>query len=162
VLSFQLALQHQFPQTDVNSLTPEEFKQLITNHLQNSILINASNGPTLTMDSISIALGHEVLIMGKLNAAVPFSSIYSISNQFFASLKDHFSILSFQQDGKEMLKTVLSMENEFTAQVNGVEDPALLKPLNKGYGKITFYVVLIILVVALLYMLLSASASQKK
>ena len=143
LLSFQLALQHQFPKTDVNALTPDEFKQLITTHLQNSIKINSDNGSKLTIDSISIALGHEVLIMGKLNAAVTFSSIQSISNQVFTSLNDHFSILSIDQDGKEMMKTVLNKENEYTAQINGIKVPALVKTADKGYGQIAPYAVLI-------------------
>lgn len=159
LLSFQLALQHQFPKTDVNAFTPGKFKQLITTHLQNSILINASNGRKLTMDSISIALGHEVLIMGKLNAVVPFSSI---SNQVFASLNDHFIILSIEQDGEEMMKTVLSKENDFTAQINGIKDHVLVKPSDKGSGQIALYAFLIVMIVVLFYILLSDVASKKK
>ncbi len=154
LLSFQLALQHQFPKTDVNALSNDEFKQLITTHVRNSIVINEGNGHQLTMDSISIALGHEVLIMGKLNAAVSFSSILSISNQVFASLHDHFSILSIEEDGKEMLKTVLNKENEFTAQVNEVIGKETVKTAEKGYGQIVLYAFFIIIVVALFYILL--------
>ncbi len=162
LLSFQLALQHQFPKTDVNALTPDEFKQLITTHVRNSIVINEGNGHQLTMDSISIALGHEVLIMGKLNAAFPFSSIHSISNQVFASLHDHFSILSIEMDGKEMMKTVLNKENEFSAQINVVNSLEAVNTDNKGYGQLALYTFLILLVIALLYILLPGIAPKKK
>jgi hypothetical protein len=161
LLSFQLALQHQFPKTDVNALTPDEFKQLITTHVRNSIVINEGNGHQLTMDSISIALGHEVLIMGKLNAAVSFSSILSISNQVFASLHDHFSILSIEEDGKEMLKTVLNKENEFTAQVNEVIPKEAVKPAEKGNGQIVLYAFFVIIFVSLFYILLSGPTPKK-
>ena len=159
LLSFQLALQHQFPKTDVNALTPVKFKQLITTHLQNNILINAGNVHNLTMDSISIAMGHEVLIMGKLYGVDQFSSI---SNHVFASLNDHFIILSIDQDGKEIMKTVLSKENEFTAQINGISDHALVKPANKGSGQIALYAFLIVMIIVLIYILISGLASKKK
>lgn len=155
LLSFQLALQHQFPKTDFNYLTQDEFKQLITTHVRNSIVINASNDLKLIMDSISIALGHEVLVMGKLNAAEPFSSIHSISSQIFASLNDHFSILSIEEDDKEMMKTVLNKENEFTAQINGINVPALVKSAEVGYGKISLYSFFVILIVAFFFILRS-------
>ena len=159
LLTFQLALQHQFPKKDVNALAQDEFRQLITTHLQHSIVINAGNGRKLTMDSISIALGHEVLIMGKLNSSVPF---FSISNQVFASLNDHFSILSIEEDGKEIMKTVLSKENEFTAQVNEVVPKEAVKPTEKGYGQIILYSFLIVMVFVLFYILLSGAPSKKK
>jgi ABC-type branched-subunit amino acid transport system permease subunit len=151
-LSFQLALQHQFPKTNVNALTPEEFKELITTHLQKSIMIIANDASELTIDSISIALGHEVLVMGKLNSTVLF---YSISSQVFASMNDHFIILSIVQDGKEMMKTVLNNENEFTAQVNGINVPALVKSAEVGYRKISLYAFFVILMVAFFFILRS-------
>jgi hypothetical protein len=83
-------------------------------------LIREIDGSTLSVDSITIALGHEVLIMGKLDATASFYSIQSISNHFFSTLNDHFSILSIELDGKEMMKTILNKENKFTAQVNEV------------------------------------------
>jgi hypothetical protein len=162
LLSFQLVLEHQFPKTNVNGLTPEVFKHLLKTHLHNSILISKIDGSTLSMDSITIALGHEVLIMGKLDAAVAFSSIQSISNHFFSSLNDHFSILSIEVDGKEMMKTILNKENAFTAQVNGAKVPELAKAVEKGNGQIGLYAFLILLVVALFYILLSGSTSKKK
>ena len=161
-MSFQLALEHQFPKTNVNGLTPEEFKQLITTHLQNSIVVNTDNDRKLIKESISIALGHEILIMGKLNAVVPFSSIQSISNHFFSSLNDHFSILSIEVDGNEMMKTVLNNENNFTAQINGVKVAELAKPGENGYGQIAVYAFLIIVVIALFYILLLGPTPQKK
>lgn len=162
LMSFQLALEHQFPKTNVNGLTPEEFKQLITTHLQNNIVVNTDNDRKLIMESISIALGHEVLIMVKLNAAVPFSSIQSISNHFFFTLNDHFSILSIVVDGNEMMKTVLNNENNFKAQINGVKVAELAKPGENGYGQIALYAFLIIVVIALFYILLLGPTPQKK
>jgi hypothetical protein len=155
LLSFQLALEHQFPKTNVNGLTPEEFKHLLKNHLQNSIVVNTDNGRSISMDSITIALGHEVLIIGKLDSTVAFSSIQSISNHFFSTLNDHFSILSIEVDGKEMMKTVLNKENKFTAQINGVKVTELAKPVENRYGQIAVYAFLIIVVIALFYILLS-------
>ena len=162
LLSFQLALEHQFPKTNVNGLTPEEFKHLLKNHLQNSIVVNTDNGRSISMDSITVALGHEVLIIGKLDSTVAFSSIQSISNHFFSTLNDHFSILSIEVDGKEMMKTVLNKENKFTAQINGVKVTELVKPAENGYGQIALYAFLIIVVIALFYILLLGSTSQKK
>ena len=155
LLSFQLALEHQFPKTNVNGLTPEEFKHLLKDHLQNSIVVNSDNGRSISMDSITIALGHEVLIIGKLDSTVAFSSIQSISNHFFSTLNDHFSILSIEVDGKEMMKTVLNKENKFTAQINGVKVTELAKPVENRYGQIALYAFLIIVVIALFYILLS-------
>ena len=155
LLSFQLALEHQFPKTNVNGLTPEEFKHLLKNHLQNSIVVNADNGRSISMDSITVALGHEVLIIGKLDSTVAFSSIQSISNHFFSTLNDHFSILSIEVDGKEMMKTVLNKENKFTAQINGFKVAELAKPAENRYGQIAVYAFLIIVVIALFYILLS-------
>ena len=162
LLSFQLALEHQFPKTNVNGLTPEEFKHLLKNHLQNSIVVNTDNGRSISMDSITVALGHEVLIIGKLDSTVAFSSIQSISNHFFSTLNDHFSILSIEVDGKEMMKTLLNKENKFTAQINGVKVTELVKPAENGYGQIALYAFLIIVVIALFYILLLGSTSQKK
>ena len=162
LLSFQLALEHQFPKTNINGLTPEEFKHLLKNHLQNSIVVNTDNGRSISMDSITIALGHEVLIIGKLDSTVAFSSIQSISNHFFSTLNDHFSILSIEVDGKEMMKTVLNKENKFTAQINGVKVTELVKPAENRYGQIALYAFLIIVVIALFYILLLGSTSQKK
>jgi hypothetical protein len=155
LLSFQLVLEHQFPKTNVNGLTPEEFKHLLKTHLQNSILICEIDGSRLSMDSIAIAIGHEVLIMGKLNATVSFSSIQSISNHFFSTLNDHFSILSIEMDGKEMMKAVLNKENEFTAQVNEVILKEAVKTEDKGYGQIMLYAFFIFLMVVFFYLLLS-------
>ena len=162
LLSFQLALEHQFPKTNVNGLTPEEFKHLLKNHLQNSIVVNTDNGRSISMDSITVALGHEVLIIGKLDSTVAFSSIQSISNHFFSTLNDHFSILSIEVDGKEMMKTLLNKENKFTAQINGVKVTELVKPAENRYGQIALYAFLIIVVIALFYILLLGSTSQKK
>ncbi len=162
LLSFQLALEHQFPKTNVNGLTPEEFKHLLKNHLQNSIVINTDNGRRISMDSITIALGHEVLIIGKLDSTVAFSSIQSISNHFFSSLNDHFSILSIEVDGKEMMKTVLNKENKFTAQLNEVIPKEAVKPAENGYGQIAVYAFLIIVVIALFYILLLGTTPQMK
>jgi len=162
LLSFQLALEHQFPKTNVNGLTPEEFKHLLKNHLQNSIVINTDNGRRISMDSITIALGHEVLIIGKLDSTVAFSSIQSISNHFFSTLNDHFIILSIEVDGKEMMKTVLNNENKFTAQLNEVIPKEAVKPAENGYGQIAVYAFLIIVVIALFYILLLGATPQKK
>lgn len=162
LLSFQLALEHQFPKTNVNGLTPEEFKHLLKNHLQNSIVINTDNGRRISMDSIAIALGHEVLIIGKLDATASFSSIQSISNHFFSTLNDHFSILSIEVDGKEMMKTVLNKENKFTAQINGAKVAELAKPAENRYGQIALYAFLIIVVIALIYILLLGPTPKKK
>ena len=162
LLSFQLALEHQFPKTNINGLTPEEFKHLLKNHLQNSIVVNTDNGRSISMDSITIALGHEVLIIGKLDSTVAFSSIQSISNHFFSTLNDHFSILSIEVDGKEMMKTVLNKENKFTAQINGVKVTELVKPAENRYGQIALYAFLIIVVIALFYILLLGPTPQKK
>lgn len=162
LLSFQLALEHQFPKTNVNGLTPEEFKHLLKNHLQNSIVVNADNGRSISMDSITIALGHEVLIIGKLDSTVAFSSIHTISNHFFSTLNDHFSILSIEVDGKEMIKTILNKENKFTAQINGVKVAELVKPAENRYGQIALYAFLIIVVIALFYILLLGPTPQKK
>jgi len=162
LLSFQLALEHQFPKTNVNGLTPEEFKHLLKNHLQNSIVINTDNGRRISMDSITIALGHEVLIIGKLDSTVAFSSIQSISNHFFSTLNDHFIILSIEVDGKEMMKTVLNNENKFTAQLNEVIPKEAVKSDEKGYGQIAVYAFLIIVVIALFYILLLGTTPQMK
>lgn len=162
LLSFQLALEHQFPKTNVNGLTPEEFKHLLKNHLQNSIVINTDNGRRVSMDSIAIALGHEVLIMSKLDATASFSSIQSISNHFFSTLNDHFSILSIEVDGKEMMKTVLNKENKFTAQINGAKVAELAKPAENRYGQIALYAFLILLVIALFYIRLLTPIPKKK
>lgn len=155
LLSFQLELEHQFPKTNVNGLTPEEFKHLLKNHLQNSIVINTDNGRRISMDSITIALGHEVLIIAKLDSTVAFSSIQSISNHFFSTLNDHFSILSIELYEKEMMKTVLNKENKFTAQVNEVIPKEALKPAENGYGQIVLYGFFIFLMVVFFYLLLS-------
>ena len=162
LLSFQLALEHQFPKINVSGLTPEEFKHLLKNHLQNSIVINTDNGRRISMDSIAIALGHEVLIIGKLDATASFSSIQSISNHFFSTLNDHFSILSIEVDGKEMMKTVLNKENKFTAQINGAKVAELAKPAENRYGQIALYAFLIIVVIALIYILLLGPTPKKK
>lgn len=162
LLSFQLALEHQFPKTNVNGLTPEEFKQLLKNHLQNSIVIATDYGRSISMDLITIALGHEVLIIGKLDSTVAFSSIQSISNHFFSILNDHFSILSIELDGKEMMKTVLNKENKFTAQINGVKVAELAKPAENRYGQIAVYAFLILLVFVFFYILLSGYKSPKQ
>ncbi len=122
LLSFQLALEHQFPKTNINGLTPEEFKKLLKNHLQNSIVVNADNGRSISMDSITIALGHEVLIIGKLDSTVAFSSIQSISNHFFSTLNDHFSILSIELDGKEMLQLNINEKKSIVAFMNALTD----------------------------------------
>lgn len=162
LLSFQLALEHQFPKTNVNGLTPEEFKHLLKNHLQNSIVINTDNGRRISMDSITIALGHEVLIIAKLDSTVAFSSIQSISNHFFSTLNDHFSILSIELDGKEMMKTVLNKENKFTAQINGVKVAKLAKSAENRYGQIALYAFLIIVVIAFFYIFLLGPTPKKK
>ncbi|MCF8215034.1 MAG: hypothetical protein K9I92_07750 [Chitinophagaceae bacterium] len=162
LLSFQLALEHQFPKTNVNGLTPEEFKHLLKNHLQNSIVINTDNGRRISMDSIAIALGHEVLIIAKLDSTVAFSSIQSISNHFFSTLNDHFSILSIELDGKEMMKTVLNKENKFTAQINGVKVAKLAKSAENRYGQIALYAFLIIVVIAFFYIFLLGPTPKKK
>lgn len=162
LLSFQLALEHQFPKTNVNGLTPEEFKHLLKNHLQNSIVINTDNGRRISMDSIAIALGHEVLIIAKLDSTVAFSSIQSISNHFFSTLNDHFSILSIELDGKEMMKTILNKENKFTAQINGAKVAELAKPAENRYGQIALYAFLIIVVIAFFYIFLLGPTPQKK
>jgi hypothetical protein len=162
LMSFQLALEHQFPKKNVNGLTPEEFKHLLKTHLHNSILIREIDGSTLSVDSITIALGHEVLIMGKLDATASFYSIQSISNHFFSTLNDHFSILSIELDGKEMMKTILNKENKFTAQVNEVIPKEAIKPAEKGNGQIGLYVFFILLAIVLFYILLSGLGSKKK
>ena len=162
LLSFQLALEHQFPKTNVNGLTPEEFKHLLKNHLQNSIVINTDNGRRISMDSIAIALGHEVLIIAKLDSTVAFSSIQSISNHFFSTLNDHFSILSIELDGKEMMKTILNKENKFTAQINGVKVAKLAKSAENRYGQIALYAFLIIVVIAFFYIFLLGPTPKKK
>lgn len=162
LLSFQLVLEHQFPKTNVNGLKPEEFKNLLKTHLNNSILISKIDGSTLSMDSITIALGHEVLIIGKLDTTVAFSSIQSISNHFFSTLNDHFSILSIELDGKEMIKTILNKENKFTSQINRVKVAELAKSAENRYGQIAIYAFLILLVIALFYIRLLTPISKKK
>jgi hypothetical protein len=155
LLSFQLALEHQFPKINVSALAPEDFKHLLKTHLHNSILISEIDGSTLSMDSITIGLGHEVLIIGKLDSTVAFSSIQSISNNFFSTLNDHFSILSIEVDGMEMMKTVLNKGNAFTTQINGAKVAELAKPAENRYGQIGLYAFFILFVVAVFCILLS-------
>jgi hypothetical protein len=100
--------------------------------------------------------------MGKLDATASFYSIQSISNHFFSTLNDHFSILSIELDGKEMMKTILNKENKFTAQVNEVIPKEAIKPAEKGNGQIGLYVFFILLAIVLFYILLSGLGSKKK
>lgn len=130
--------------------SPDEFKQLVLQHLKDKLSIRFNEGKALLLADGLVNLGHETSIVFKLQGEVDTIREIDVKNAGFEHIKNSQSALLILKKGMEKKQFVLDRNNDYQLHLwltaNGIEQsPSTItnKPSNARYWLLLGLIVLI-------------------
>lgn len=112
--------------------TPEEFRQLVIQHIQKNLSVQFDQENTITLSNGVVKLGHETnAVFEVIGVPKKFSSV-EFKNSTFQDISRNQSALIIFKKGLEQKQFILNDANQHTAQLQ-VKDGQLLS-LNQPEG----------------------------
>lgn len=127
--------------------TPEEFRELVIEHLQDKLQIRFNDGTTAALDNGMVKLGHETTVTFELNTVPDDVQSVMVRNAGFNNVARSQSVLYIVKEGFEKKQFILNDLNGHTAELE-VENGKFVVASSAGAS--AYLLPLLLLVSALL------------
>lgn len=127
LLTCQNELSNSYPSIEIDSLSKNDFQELLLHHFKNNMLFIANNKDTLFISNGMLSLGHETQLIFELSG-LP-ETVKSLHLQYAAlrSQYDHFAVLQISLADKTMGRFVFNNENNYELSLRNENNNLLLK-----------------------------------
>jgi hypothetical protein len=117
--AFQQEVRKHFAETPYK--TPEEFQQMVLEHIKNNLEISYNNGSRITLGKGMVKLGHETKVVFEVFGIPSDLQTIRVRNAAFKDIGRSQSALFIFKDGFSKDQFVLNNENDHTLElkVNG-------------------------------------------
>lgn len=126
--AFELEVHERFGKDSYS--TPEEFRELVIQHLQENLLIRFNDQDETALQNGQVKLGHETNVIFRV-ADVP-ETIYTldVKNSSFKEIHRNQSALIILKSGFEKKHFILNNENQHTAHLAASGNAFIVRPEN--------------------------------
>lgn len=97
--------------------TPEEFRELVVEHLQKEILLRLNDGTVVPLEDGKVSLGHETTVTFQLVGTPKEVTSLMVRNAAFSNISHNQSALYVVKEGFSKKHFMLSDENAHTADL---------------------------------------------
>ncbi|MBU2938570.1 hypothetical protein KO494_03360 [Lacinutrix sp. C3R15] len=150
--AFQQEIKTLFPEYN----TPEEFKQMVIEHVKNNIEIIINNNQNIELSSGIVKLGHETKVVFEVLGVPSEIKNVSVKNSTFKDVFNNKSALVLLKNGFKKEHFVLNNKNNHTLKLVANQNNFVVKTIKEAnfFSTKRLFVLLGILSVALLFKLL--------
>jgi hypothetical protein len=113
--AFQHEIKTMYP--DQEYKTPEEFKQLVIDHVKNNLSFLFNDNSTYSIKSTQVQLGHETKVVFELSGIPEKLNTVVVTNTIFKEVYKNQSTLFFFKNGLTKTKFVLNNDNQHTLKL---------------------------------------------
>ncbi|PHI18501.1 hypothetical protein CEQ90_17630 [Lewinellaceae bacterium SD302] len=113
--AFDYVVEDQYGKNAYN--TPEEFRQLVLQHVRKNITIHCDNADVAVFKEGRVSLGHETNVTFLITGIAENTKSLNISNTSFSKLPHNQSALMVLKEGYTKKQFILSNDNGHTANL---------------------------------------------
>lgn len=135
--------------------TPEEFQEMVLEHIKNNLNITFNDGQTVSLVNGIVKLGHETkVVFEMLDVPSDIKSVI-VKNAAFQDIHNSKSALVLLKEGFNKEHFTLNKSNNYTIKLLANEDEFVVESTNKAsfYSANLGYVLLAIVALGFLYMI---------
>ena len=149
--AFQQEIRNHFSETPYK--TPEEFQQMVLQHIKNNLTIKFNEGQEITLGQGYVKLGHETnVVFEVLGVPSQINSVY-VQNRAFKDIYHNQSSFLLLKNGFKKEHFVLNEKNNHAIKLVTKDNEFVLDNKNEAgfFSKTGIYVLIGIVVLSLLY-----------
>ncbi|WP_397363153.1 hypothetical protein [Olleya sp. R77988] len=142
--------------------TPEEFQQMVLEHIKNNFDIKFNDNQAITLSNGMVKLGHETkVIFEVLGVPSDIKKVY-IKNSAFKDIHNNKSALVFLKEGFNKEHFTLNNKNNHTLKLVIDDNKFVLETINKAsfLSANMGYALLVVLLLGLLYIIKTKKKSN--
>ena len=113
LLTCQNELSYSYPSIQIDSLSKNQFQELLLNHFKKNIQFIANNNDTLFISNGMLSIGHETQLIFELSDLPPVVHSMHLKYVALSSQYDHFAVMQISLADKTTGKFVFNNDNNF-------------------------------------------------
>ncbi|MBO0593694.1 hypothetical protein I2486_20025 [Cellulophaga sp. E16_2] len=137
--AFQHEIKTMYPEKEYK--TPEEFKQMVIDHVQNNLSFLFNDKVNYKIKSAQVKLGHETKVVFELSGIPENLKNVVVKNTIFKEIYKNQSTLLLFKNGFTKTRFVLNNENQHTLNLKVEEHSFISAPTEGKRDYSTLYVV---------------------
>lgn len=113
LLTCQNELSYSYPSIQIDSLSKNQFQELLLNHFKKNIQFIANDNDTLFISNGMLSIGHETQLIFELSGLPPVVHSMHLKYAALSSQYDHFAVMQISLADKTTGKFVFNNDNKF-------------------------------------------------
>ncbi|MBQ4915105.1 hypothetical protein J8L85_11695 [Maribacter sp. MMG018] len=142
--------------------TPEEFQEMVLEHIKNNLHLFFNNGEQISLDKGVVKLGHETkVIFEVLNIPASLESVV-VQNTIFKDISRNKSTFLLFKDGFEKSNFTLSQSNDHTVSLVVKENTFVEVVQQEATSSSKYVIIILIAVIAIAFIIQQFVFLKKK
>lgn len=133
-------LRNSYPSIKIDSLSKNEFQELLLNHFKKNIQFIANKNDTLLISNGMLSIGHETQLIFELSGLPQTVHTLRLKYAALSSQYDHFAVLQISLADKTTGKFVFNNDNKYELSLINKNNKLVLENNQSSFFKLAYLI----------------------